>query len=235
MQIAKLTDSGKAALVAISPDGRYVVYVLRDGEQQSLWMRHVATKSDVQVLPPDVVDFKGVTFSPDGNFIYYVRSDKTTQNYSYLYQMPVLGGNPRQLIRDIDAPVGFSPDGTQIVFLRGLPDAVAIELRIASADGSGERLLARLPIYPIYMWGASWSPDGKTIAALRAAKRERIKMGAGCDPRGRCQCYDTLLQPRFLGRPVWLPDGDSLLVAMGVCRKRIANSALADFLSQRAK
>ena len=55
MQITKLTESGKAALVAISPDGRYVVYVLREGEQQSLWMRHVATKSDVQVLAPDVV------------------------------------------------------------------------------------------------------------------------------------------------------------------------------------
>ena len=49
MQIEKLTESGKASLVAISPDGRYVVYMLRDGEQQSLWMRHVATKSDVQV------------------------------------------------------------------------------------------------------------------------------------------------------------------------------------------
>ncbi|MGA7909411.1 MAG: protein kinase, partial [Candidatus Sulfotelmatobacter sp.] len=115
MQIAKLTESGKAALVAISPDGRYVAYVLREGGQQSLWMRHVATKSDVQVLAPDIVDFKGVTFSPDGNYLYYVRSDKTTENYSYLYQMPVLGGNPRQLIRDIDTPVGFSPDGTQIV------------------------------------------------------------------------------------------------------------------------
>lgn len=140
------------------------MYVLRDGEQQSLWMRHLATKSDVQMLAPDIVAFKGVAFSPDGNFIYYVRSDKTTENYSYLYQMPVLGGNPRQLIRDIDTPAGFSPDGSQIVFMRGLPDAAAIEVRIASADGGGERLLARLPIHAIYMYGASWSPDGKTVA-----------------------------------------------------------------------
>jgi eukaryotic-like serine/threonine-protein kinase len=147
MQITKLTESGKAALVAISPDGRYVVYVLREGEQQSLWMRHVATKSDVQVLAADVVDFKGVTFSPDGNYLYYVRSDKTTQNYNYLYQMPVLGGNPRQLIRNIDTPVGFSPDGSQIVFERGLPDPQQIEVRIASADGTGERLLTRIPSF----------------------------------------------------------------------------------------
>jgi serine/threonine protein kinase/Tol biopolymer transport system component len=216
MQIEKLTESGKAAMVAISPDGRYVVYVLRDGEQQSLWMRHVATKSDVQVLAPDIVDFKGVTFSPDGNFIYYVRSDKTTQLYSYLYQMPVLGGNPRQLIRDIDAPVGFSPDGSQIVFMRGLADAAAIEVRIASADGGGERLLARLPIHAVYMWGASWSPDGKTVAlsGLQSGKEQNfvldiIRVGDGS--------VTTLYSsPTFLGRPVWLPDGDSLLVAIGL-------------------
>jgi Tol biopolymer transport system component len=220
MQIAKLTESGKATLVAIAPDGRYVVYVLRDGEQQSLWMRHVATKSDVQVLPPDVVDFKGVTFSPDGNFIYYVRSDKTTQLYSYLYQMPVLGGNPRQLIRDIDAPVGFSPDGTQIVFMRGLPDAATVELRIASVDGSSERLLARLPIYPIYMWGASWSPDGKTIAlaALQSGKETKwvldvIRVADGS--------VTTLYSsPDVLGQPVWLPEGDSLLIPIGIPKER---------------
>jgi eukaryotic-like serine/threonine-protein kinase len=215
-QIEKLTESGKAAMVAISPDGRYVVYVLRDGEQQSLWMRHVATKSDVQVLAPDIVDFKGVTFSPDGNFIYYVRSDKTTQNYSYLYQMPVLGGNPRQLIRDIDAPVGFSPDGSQIVFVRGLPDAAGLEVHIASADGSGERLLARLPVFPIYMWGASWSPDGKAVAlsGLQSGKEQNfvldiIRVGDG----SATTLYSS---PTFLGRPVWLPDGDSLLVAIGL-------------------
>ena len=92
MQITKLTDSGKAIGVAISPDGRYIVYVLRDGEQQSLWVRNVATKSDVQVLAPDVVAFAGLSFSPDGNYVYFVRSDKSTVNFRYLYVMPVLGG-----------------------------------------------------------------------------------------------------------------------------------------------
>lgn len=216
MQITKLTDSGKAALVAISPDGRYVVYVLREGEQQSLWMRHVATKSDVQVLAADAVDFKGLTFSPDGNFIYFVRSDKTTQNYSYLYEMPVLGGNARQLIKDIDSPVGFSPDGTQLVFMRGLPDTEATELRIASPDGSNERLLARVPVFPLYLWGASWSPDGKTVAlaGLQLGKETKwivdaVRVADG----GVVTLYST---SQFIGRPVWLPDGDSLLLALGV-------------------
>src|SRR5208282_3688785 len=41
MKISRLTQSGKASDVAISPDGQYVVYVLRDGEKQSLMVRQV--------------------------------------------------------------------------------------------------------------------------------------------------------------------------------------------------
>ena len=76
MQITKLTENGKANQVAISPDGRYIVYAMRDAEKQSLWVRNVVTKSDVQVLAPDVVEIAGLSFSPDGNYIYFVRSDK---------------------------------------------------------------------------------------------------------------------------------------------------------------
>ena len=222
MQISKLTESGKAALVTISPDGRYVVYVLREGEQQSLWMRHVATKSDVQVLPPDVVDFKGVTFSPDGNYLYYVRSDKTTQNYSYLYQMPVLGGNPRQLIRDVDTPVGFSPNGTQLVFMRGLPDPQQVELRIASADGTGERLLVRLPAFAVFLWGANWSPDGKAIAVSTVQTGKEQKFVLNVVRVADASVTTLYSNPALLGRPVWLPGGDSLLVAVGSAKENRA-------------
>jgi serine/threonine protein kinase len=163
MQITKLTDSGKAGRVAISPDGRYIVYALVDGEQQSLWVRNVATKSDVQVLPPDVVTFAGLTFSPDGDYVYLVRSDKSTTNYRYLYVMPVLGGAPRQLIRDIDSAISFSPDRKQFAFLRGVPERSVLEVRVANVDGSGEHLLASLPALLAFIFGAAWSPDGKAI------------------------------------------------------------------------
>src|SRR3984957_17244092 len=44
-----------------------------------------------------------VSFTPDGNYIMFVRSDKSTVNFRYLYQMPVLGGTPKQLNRDVDS------------------------------------------------------------------------------------------------------------------------------------
>ena len=165
MEIVRLTQSGKAADVAVSPDGQYVVYVLREGEMQSLNVRQVATGSDVQILPPDIVNFSGLTFSPDGNYIYFVRSNKTNLLYNDLFQMPVLGGTPRQLVRDIDAPVSFSPDGRQFAFVRGVPDKDEVDLLVAQADGSGERLLARIPavVAQGFFFGPAWSPDGKTI------------------------------------------------------------------------
>jgi Tol biopolymer transport system component len=122
VQITRLTDSCKASGVAISPDGRYIVYVLRDGEQQSLWVRNVAAKSDVQVLAPDLVAFGGLSFSPDGNYIYFVHSDKSTTAYGYLYVMPVLGSTPRQVT---DFPSGhifdfaWSRDGKQLLLAKG--------------------------------------------------------------------------------------------------------------------
>ena len=214
MQIAKLTDSGKATGVAIAPDGRYIVYVLRDGEQQSLWVRNVATKSDVQVLAPDAVSFAGLSFSPDGNYVYFVRSDKSTTNFRYLYVMPVLGGTARQLIRDIDTPLTFSPDGKQFAYMRGVPEHNTVELRVANTDGSSDHLLATLPNYPNFMFGAAWSPDGKTILASGLQIRKETKWTLTAVNVADGAMKDLISGSGGLGRPAWLPDGNSFLIAM---------------------
>jgi len=217
MKIAKLTQSGKAAYVAISPNGQYVVYVLREGERQSLMVRQVATGSDVAILPADTVFFYGLSFSPDGNYIYFVRSSKETFNYSMLYQMPVLGGTPRQLIRDVDSPVSFSPDGKQFAFIRGVPEKAEVRLVTAAADGTGEHILANLSakVAESYLLGPAWSPDGKTIAAACecSGKTDRWELRAypaeGGEPRL------LYFSESGIGRPQWLPDGSGLLAVRG--------------------
>jgi Tol biopolymer transport system component len=217
MKITRVTQSGNAANVAISPDGHYVVYVLREGEKQSLNVRQVATASDVQILPPDEVQFYGLTFSPDANYIDFVRSDKNSPAYSYLYQMPVLGGTPRQLIRDIDTSISFSPDGTQFAFGRGVPDKGEVRLLIAKADGSGERVLVTRSAVASFgtLFGPAWSPDGKTVAltTLETAKGLRNVLWAVSVSDGSVR--EVYSAPQPIGRPRWLPDGSGLLVAMG--------------------
>ena len=232
MQIAKLTDSGKANDVAISPDGRYIVYVLVDGEQQSLWVRNVATKSDVQVLAPDVVTFAGVTFSPDGNYIYLTHSDKTTTLYNFLYVIPVLGGVPHQILRDIDSAVSFSPDGKQFAFMRGVPDRNVIEIRIANADGSGDHPLAELPSSLNFIRGVAWSPDGKTLAASNLLPGGRSNQWAleridAADGRIR----ELFTGSEWLGRPAWLPDGSAVLLPIALLAENRSQLGLVSFPS----
>src|SRR6267378_2047716 len=66
--ITQVTNSGKAALTAISPDGRYVLTVINNKGLQSLWLRNLPTSSDTQVIPPSPASYKSLTFSPDGRF-----------------------------------------------------------------------------------------------------------------------------------------------------------------------
>jgi eukaryotic-like serine/threonine-protein kinase len=214
MQIAKLTESGKALKVAISGDGRYIVYVMRDGEMQSLWVRNVASKSDVQVLAPDNVVFAGVNFSPDGNYIYFTRSDKTNQLYNFLYTMPVLGGEPHQVLRDIDSRVSFSPDGKQFAFMRGVPETNTIDIRVANADGSGDHRLASLPAIVVLLYGCSWSPDGKTIAASILTGGKSIRWVTDVVNVADGSVKELISGNEGTGRPVWLPDGSALIASI---------------------
>ena len=168
MKLAKMTNTGNAKQAAISPDGRYVVHVIDDAGQQSLWIRQVAIASNVQIVAPADVVYKGLTFSRDGNYVYYVKWDKKT--FPALYQMPVLGGIARRLVVDIDSAVTFSPDDGQFAFLRGNSDEGESALIVANSDGSSERKLAvrkEPDFFPTWFDARNapaWSLDGRVIA-----------------------------------------------------------------------
>ncbi|MEO8573309.1 MAG: hypothetical protein ABI481_05015, partial [Pyrinomonadaceae bacterium] len=91
IKIERLTSNGKATQAVISPDGKQVVYVLDDAGKRSLWLRQVATATDVQLTPPtNEVFYWSLTISRDGNYLYYVYGG-TIRN-RILYQMPLIGG-----------------------------------------------------------------------------------------------------------------------------------------------
>jgi Tol biopolymer transport system component len=167
-------------------------------------------------LPADAVNYTGLTFSPDGNYIYFVRSNKTNLLYSDLFQMPVLGGTPRPLIHNVDAPVSFSPDGRQFAFVRGVPDKNLAHLLVAQADGSGERLLASMQavIAQGYFFGPACSPDGKTIAIATTEVAGGIRgvvSAIRVSDRERDVIYES---PNAVGQVRWLADGSGLLAAV---------------------
>ncbi len=174
--IAQVTNSGKAGAAAISPDGKYVLSVLRDKGQQSLWLRNVATGSDTQVIPPAPVSYVSLAFAPDGNYFYFRKAEDALETTFYLYRSPVLGGTPQVLVRDIDSDIAFSPDGRRIAYIRGNdPEVGKYRLLSANLDGNDEKVLMIAPApgnsAPNFL---AWSPDGNHIALSEPASNKAL-------------------------------------------------------------
>ena len=219
VKLSRLTNSGNAIDATISPDGKYIVYVLSDRSSQSLYIRQVSTANDKLIAPAARVGYFGLTFSPDGNEIYYVL--KVELDSGTLYRIPTLGGTPVKVLEGIDAPISFSPDGKQFVFIRGnYPHAGKGEsaLVIANVDGSGERnlVIKKAPeqFAPIFFTGASWSPDGKLVAVsvVTIGGQSKVVGFSVADGSEKELTKESWL---FSARVQWLPDMSGLLVVAG--------------------
>jgi eukaryotic-like serine/threonine-protein kinase len=215
-QFARLTSTGKASGVCISPDGKYVAHVLDDGGRQSLWMRQVATTSNVQIVPPAEASYRGLTFSPDGNHIYYTVFEREDRSGT-LYQVPVLGGATRKLRAGVDSSVTFSPDGRRMAFFRrSIIEGVREDaLIVANADGSGEKQLVAGSrderLFRGSFSGPAWSPDGRLIAYPFGNFVENQMTIAAVATEGGA--VKMLTAPRWFAirQVAWLADGDRLL------------------------
>jgi serine/threonine protein kinase/Tol biopolymer transport system component len=214
MKMTRLTANGKTQNAAISPDGKTVVYVLKDGGQKSLWIRQVATNSNIQIVAPSETNIGRETFSPDGNYVYYQAFDKDNPQGA-LFQVPAFGGVPRKILSNVASVIALSPDGSRLAFIRN--DNVATgedQLIVANADGSNESKLAVRKgdaFFPTS--GLSWSPDGKLIACPAGAYAGGFHLTVvTVDAQTGEQKEITNKKFIDIGRVSWLSDGSGVLV-----------------------
>jgi eukaryotic-like serine/threonine-protein kinase len=211
ISISKVTDSGNAALAAISPDGKYILSLMRENGLASLWLRNVPTNSNTQVQPAADVVYGGLTFSNDGNYFYFVRSDPGNQNLRFLYRAPLLGGSPQKLVSDVDSNVTFSPDGSKFAFMRfDNPFEGQYQLIIRSLD-SGEERVVISGSNSQQIFAPAWAPDGKTIVcnAIHVGKSLESLISVDVASGKSKVIYDDNVQ--VFGGPKWLPDGSGVV------------------------
>lgn len=212
ISITNLTTTGNLTSAAVSPDGKSVVYGVADKPQlHSLHVVQLATLTDQTVIPPSDVYYYSLTFSRDGNYIYYVAGGKNI-NGRALFRVSSFGGPSTKLIENVDTAVSFSPDGERFVFRRSFSERKEAALFVANADGTGEKEVAAIR-FPEIFQDPAWSPDGKMIACAVGQTTGGKNMYVASMQVGEWKIKPVSEQRwRWIGQMAWLADSAGLLM-----------------------
>jgi serine/threonine protein kinase len=214
MSITRVTSDGKSTVSAISPDGKYLAHAVGANGLQSLWMMQLASRSEVQIVPPGEVIYQGLSFSPDGNYVYFTSADPKVFWFKTLYQVAVLGGAPRKIITDVDSPVAFSPDGKRMAYVRVNPDKGTVNLLTNKTDGTDEQLISTRKFPEMYYAFSrlAWSADGKSIVLAAQTDSGRSTLVEVSISGGPEKVLTTHNWP-MVSNPAWLADQSGLVFA----------------------
>jgi eukaryotic-like serine/threonine-protein kinase len=204
----RLTGSGNAAQPALSSDGRFLAFVTLNKDQRTLWVKQVATGSVIQIGAPSSLDGCYMSFSPDGNFLYYARfADELRCD---LFVVPSFGGSPRLLLSNANLP-SLSHDGKWVVFLRIDTTKDVVQVFVAGSDGSGERMLMERS-WSVCCYRVSWSYDD---ARVFATEDDNTSGQIIVLDRATGRQVDDIHLPISVQEVVMLPDGKHLALVGG--------------------
>jgi eukaryotic-like serine/threonine-protein kinase len=161
--MSPLTNAAQSVCAAISADGKLFAHVERKDGMQEVLVTSIATAGSSLVVPPEESKYHGLTFSGDGNYLYFTRSAQQN-DAGALYQVALPGGSPRKIMDGVDSPISLSPRGDRFTFVRHNRATGEYSLMIANLDRADERSIAtRSGGKRFSVDGPAWSPDEKSI------------------------------------------------------------------------
>jgi serine/threonine protein kinase/Tol biopolymer transport system component len=204
MLVRALTESGDVYGGAISFDGRYVAYTKVNAGNDELRLLQVATGRDVQVVAPSSLKIRSLHFSPDGNFIYFLRQLKPEDDHDHMgvYRVAALGGPATTLVTDASMySVAVSPDGKQIAYIsHSSTESYVVSI---DPDGDNRHIIAKRPVELGFYW-IEWSHSLDAVAAsvedLTGAGLVDIELPSGTIRNLKVSGFGTI------GQPAWSAD-----------------------------
>ncbi|HEX5886381.1 MAG TPA: protein kinase, partial [Pyrinomonadaceae bacterium] len=224
LRFERLHLSGDINEIVISPDGKYVAYSVVEAGKHSIHVRELGTGSDLRVSPVSDSRYSGLSFSPDGTFVYYLENLAETGT---LYRVSKLGGAQRLVLENVNTAVTFSPDGSQMAFVRSSNAVDPSDLVIASADGGSSSVLVRRALTDSRFFssdmrgpGPAWSPDGKSIACVTHGKGPKLSEFSleVIDVESMTSKPVSAGPWYHISRITWLSDGSGWIVAANATR-----------------
>jgi Tol biopolymer transport system component/DNA-binding winged helix-turn-helix (wHTH) protein len=213
LKIEKLTATGQSQHAAISPDGKYLAYTHGFPNKQAIWLRQLATNTNIQILPAGGTIY-GLTFAHSGEYLYFVKG-----NPAALYRVSLLGDVPIKIVDGSEGRFTLSNDDHHIAFVRTTRSdegQLAYSLMIANSDGTAERTLLSRE-YPNKLDAPVWSPDreliicayGNSAAGGQSVGLVEVKVADGSMRELSAEKFANIVKIE------WLPQQRGLIISAG--------------------
>jgi TolB protein len=145
-----------------SPDGHRIVFAVTSHDRVVGAVINADGSGYRPFAPPKgTLNRPCALWSPDGKRLACEGFDDNNPALQGIYTVDATsGGDARRLTDHHDIPCGYSPDGTQLLFLRDNPaDETRNQLMVVSAQPGGTPRLIRKDVD----LSCDWSPDGKQL------------------------------------------------------------------------
>ena len=158
LSVTRVTRRGDVAAVALSSDAKHIAYAAEEGDSGSVHVVELDTNTDSQRMVYSGHNI-GITFSPDGNYLYSVIHK---DEMGSLFRTSLFDGKPKEIIRDVDSKISFSPDGKQFAFERF--DSTSQQDSILVGNAEGNTTVATKVRFPLVLTGKlDWSSSEQAI------------------------------------------------------------------------
>ena len=205
VELQRLTERGISYRVAVTPDGKYVAWVNRNTYE--IRLLHVASGRDIGLLPESRLLISSLHFSPDGDYLYFVRRLNPEDASAYgVFRVPVVGGPATPLATDVgrQSSVTVSPDGGQIAYIEGSKG------QIVSVDPNGQnrRIIAQPRAnedFQFVEWGRTPGRMAAVVGTSSGGKLVTIEVQTGA-----VRDFPNFSYWGGLGQPAWSADGNRI-------------------------